>query len=213
VASAAQSAAQVAHAALAALDAQPGVTVHERATESGVVMNAKYVLGQTKGEQVISLDGSVAVTGLAIGTTMYIKASAIGLDTLGFSTAGAKKEAGAWIAVRPGAAGPKGAAFYKSAIQDMTIPSLGSDVGSNLSSPHFGAATAVGTTRVLTLVSGSGPNSYTLYVRSQGTPLPVEQKVTQKGATETATFGPWGPAPALSAPSKAVPLDPAWLAS
>ncbi|HTT90181.1 MAG TPA: hypothetical protein VMF65_11565 [Acidimicrobiales bacterium] len=166
-------------------------------------------VGRTEGSQVVTwAQGSeaAALSVVLVGRTAYLIGSAGGLYLQGFTATAATHEANKWIKVKPSSAA------YGAAAAGLTMASALGPL------KMAGAVTSVPGIKVLGVSTlgfkgtskpfdGQAGVAETVYVRSTGTPLPVE--VVQKGSTTE--FGNWGEPIKVTAPLGAVPIQAGWL--
>ncbi len=166
-------------------------------------------VGRSAGSQIITLteDGGEGVLSVVLlDNTAYMYGNAGGLYLQGFTEAAATKEANKWITIKPSSAA------YTSAAAGLTVASALGPLR------MAGSVTSVPGVKVLGLSTvgfegtskpsgGQAGTAERLYVRSTGTPLPVE--VVQQGTTTV--FDNWGEPIKVTAPRGAIPIQASWL--
>lgn len=196
----------------AALNAGLGQhSVRWTSTESanGIKLGIVSDVGPAAGSQVITwtqgpTEGVLSV--VFIHGTAYLIGDPAGLYVQGFTSAAATAEANKWIAVKPSSAA------YASAAAGLTISSalaplkMGGSVTTAPGAKILGMAT-VGFKGTSKPFEGQPRAPEELYLRSSGTPLPVE--VVQKGTTTQ--FDNWGEPIKVTAPLGAVTIQASWL--
>ena len=169
--------------------------------------------GVSAGNQTVT----ITVTGGSSGTlsivleddVAYIEGNnAAALIFQGFTAAAATAEATRWIAV------PSNTSLFQVVAAGLTVKSTVSELALT------GRLRSAGTSRVLgqdvrgikgtfDVPGASGPGL--LYVRTRGTPLPVEEKTKGGGSTATVDLVRWNHPVTLGPPPTSVPFNPAWL--
>jgi hypothetical protein len=180
-------------------------------TESanGVKLAIISDVGRSAGSQILTYTegaGEGILSVVLLDHTAYIIGNGGGLYLQGFTAAAATKEANKWITVKPSSGA------YTSAAAGLTVSSALAPLR------MAGPVTSVPGVKVLGLSTigfagtskpsgGQAGTAEKLYVRSSGTPLPVE--VVQQGTTTV--FGNWGEPIKVTVPRGAVPIQASWL--
>jgi hypothetical protein len=143
------------------------------------------------------------VTVLVVANTAYIRGDAFTLRSyLGFAPGDATEFAGKWIKI------PHDAGSYATIAAGVRLASTIDEirVPGHL---HALRARTVGGTRVVGVAGTShgsgGTTTETLYVRSSGSPLPVEETARQGSNSFTVTFANWDEPVHVSAPGHVAP--------
>ncbi len=208
-AAAAQSPAQLVASAFDAGLAQSSVRWVSAESANGVKLGIISDVGRAAGSQVITWAQGSAEAVLSvvfINNAAYLLGNGGGLYVQGFTVAAAKAEANKWIAVKPSSAA------YASAAAGLTLSSaleplrMAGTVTSVPGTKILGQ-NAVGFKGTSKPFDGQAGVAETLYIRSTGTPLPVE--VVQKDSTTM--FADWGEPIKVTVPLGAVPVQSSWL--
>jgi hypothetical protein len=199
--------------ALAASRAQTSVFWKGTTTADGATIVETTNAGIGHGTQTVAIDVGTRDDGkLSIElfeNTVYMRGTtADSLAFQGFTTAAATAEANQWIAI------PSNQPFFQVVAAGLTVKTTVQELELT---GHLKPArrtkvrgrSVIGIKGTLSLEGVSGPA--VLYVRSQGTPLPVEETMSG-GGIGIVTLGRWGETITMGlAPSGAVPFDPAWV--
>jgi hypothetical protein len=205
----ASSPAQLVASAFSAGSSESSVRWASTESANGVKLAIVSDVGRSAGSQVITLTegtGEGLLSVILLHNIAYLFGNGAGLYLQGFTEAAATSEANKWIAVKPSSAA------YASAAAGLTVSSALAPLR------MAGAVTAVPGTKVLGLSTvgfkgtskpyeGQAGVPETLYIRSTGTPLPVE--VVQKNSMTL--FDDWGETIKVSAPLGALPIQASWL--
>jgi hypothetical protein len=163
--------------------------------------------GPTTGHQVISVDGSHAEV-ILVGNVAFIRGDATAVSSFfGLPAADGPRLANKWISLVTTDSG------YATVIDAVTLASALSE--STLEGPFTtGGATVIAGVRVIAFggqiaqADAGAAATGTLYLSTGPNPLPVELDETgADGSKGTVTFGAWGVAVPLSAPSGAIPMS------
>jgi hypothetical protein len=169
--------------------------------------------GRVSGTELISahLGNQVwQVSLVLVGPRIYVLANADALEQIvGLKTATAKSEADIWFYV------PSTVTYLYDTLSDgLTVSSATAAVNLVGTVTVLPSRTVLGQHVVgLRQVSAEGiiTATETVYLRTTGTPLPVEVQNTYPGVSEAVAFSDWGQAPLAEAPNGAIPFKKSWL--
>lgn len=209
---------QVLSAAFAAARAEPAVdvtfSVHDDL--SGV---AVIEAGRVDGLELVTFhqgtkSGKLSV--VLIGGLAYLRGNQFGLQSgASFTATAGTDESDRWIVVSSHASSKLGHELFEEVAGGITVSSLWSQlVATGLVSfvpaTKVDGQSVVGVRATTSATPGAPIMQETLYLRSTGRPLPVEEIGTGT-ASFTAVFGPWGKPPVTHAPASALPFKTSWL--
>jgi hypothetical protein len=210
-AAAAQSPAQLVAAAFDAGLAQSSVRWVSTESGNGVKLGIISDVGRTAGSQVITWTQGSAEAVLSVvlaNGTAYLLGNGSGLYVQGFTVTAANHEANKWIAVKPSSTAYASAAAgltLSSALDPLTMAGAVTSVPG----PKILGTNTVGFKGTTKPVDNQAGVAETVYVRSTGTPLPVE--IVQKNSTTE--FADWGEHIKVTVPLGAVAIQSSWLRS
>jgi hypothetical protein len=209
VAVAAPTAAQRAASAFEAGLGQSSVRWVTTESANGVKLAIISDVGRSAGSQIITYTegaGEGVLSVVLLDDTAYMIGNGGGLYLQGLTATAATKEANKWITVKPSSAA------YASAAAGLTVSSaldplkLAGSVTSVPGLKVLGLST-VGFEGTSKPFNGQAGTAEKLYVRSTGSPLPVE--VVQQNITTV--FDNWGEPIKVTAPRGAIPIQASWL--
>jgi hypothetical protein len=187
---------------------------YETVTAGGATFKIQCNSGRVDGLRTETVSDGPAVgyiNEILDGPKVYIQGNNLGLLSLmQFTGAAAASQTGRWISISEN--NQTQAALYLELSSGMTVTSIISQaaMAGNMTmtrstmrgQPVF---KIVGSKSVETSVTE------TMYVQSQGTPLPVEITTNYSGMNAIMTFNTWGHRPAVTAPAHSVPLNVSWM--
>jgi hypothetical protein len=190
-------------------DARSKGWVHAAATSTapGHAAQISQDSGPGGGHQVVTIDGAHAEVVL-VGGVAYIRGDASAVPNFfGLPASQAARLANQWISVQPtdsGYADTAGGVSLDSVLQESTVTGQLTE----------GAEAVVDGVRVVPITgtitdpSSNQTGTGTLSVTMGSHPLPLQLVEIQSDGTRiTVTFGPWGVAVPLSAPTAAIPMS------
>jgi len=198
-------ASQVLSLSTSAMQSAGSVHVATTIRASGQVTTYVTDAASAFGQQVITAGGS-RVTTIAVGGIAYVNANQTAMTALfGRPVATAQQFASRWLSF------PASDVAYKQIVATLTLSSLIEQVLPTGSLSTTGATEVDG--KPVVAVHGQLPGglSATLYVSTQGAPLPVEEIATNSGGVTTTFFEAWHEHVSVTAPSGAVPAADAGL--
>lgn len=198
--------------ALEASRAQRSVYWTGTTSANGATVVERTNAGVSRGTQTVTITVGARSAGTIeielFGDTVYMRGdSADALLFQGFTPAAAAAEVDQWISI------PSKQPFFQGIAAGLTVKSTVQEL--DLTAPlHRARPTSVLGRRVvgiegtLSLEGVTGPA--TLYVPSQGKPLPVEETMSG-GGIGLVTLGRWGEPIRLGAPPSAAAFQPSWV--
>ncbi len=168
--------------------------------------------GIAQGNQTVTITVGVRSAGTIsielFGDTVDMKGdTAASLVFQGFTPAAASAEANQWISI------PSSQPFYALVAAGLTVKSTVQELDltgqlQRARRTEVLGRSVIGIKGTLSLEGVTGPA--VLYVRSAGTPLPVEETMSGTGVG-VVTLSRWGESVKVGSPPKAVAFDPTWV--
>jgi hypothetical protein len=199
--------------ALAASRAESAVFWKGSTTADGATIVETTNAGKSQGNQTVTITVGTRSAGTIsielFGDTVYMKGdTADSLLFQGFTASAATAEANQWISV------PSSQPFYAVVAAGLTVKSTVQELNLTGQLKRVRRTEVLGRSVIdikgtLSLEGVTGPA--VLYVRSHGTPLPVEETTSGDG-TGIVTLSRWGEPVDVGSPPKAVAFDPSWVA-
>jgi hypothetical protein len=198
--------------ALAASRSESSVFWKGVTTADGATVVETTNAGTSHGNQTVTVTvgtrnaGSISIE--LFGNTVYLKGdTADALLFQGFTPAAASAEANQWISV------PSSQPFYAVVAAGLTVKSTVQelDLTGQLTQARRTKVlgrSVIGIKGTLSVEGVTGPA--VLYVRRHGTPLPVEETMSE-GGVGVVTLGRWGEPVTIGSPPAAVAFDPSWV--
>lgn len=196
-------------AAIAALKAGPTLHLDASTTTTQGTITYSDDATASGGRQDITSSTGIQIKILYVGGVGYVLGNAVGLaDFMGVSPAEAQREAGRWIAVRPGE--ELGQNTYDDIVDGITLSSVATEI------TVAGPLTETGPTTVsgqqVIVVTGGAPASdqlpssarVTLDVTATGSRPLLETTTAGSDYRSTISFSDWGESVSLTAPANAV---------